>query len=228
MLVTLGPTHLHQAANGQRAKHRQRHENMGVDLGIGEVEAELHSCRHTCQQVDANSPHVGQPLSKPDMQPPGAGQAAAGQGGGHHDRDGHSHPQAFVQGLCELQEPHGAEHCAQHLMDWVAEVHQLLMVVAVAMAVRMGVRVLMAVFVAVFVAGGVIVLMVMLLAVGVVAFMVMVSMLVLMLKVVMGWADIVVGIIMGAVDVAGKVTLMPTAVVPQSIRMLRASAIPVT
>ena len=100
------------------------------------------------------------------------------------------------------------------------------MVMAVAMAMRMGVRVLMAVFVAVFVAGGVTVLMVMLLAVGVVVFMV--SMLVLMLKVVMGWADIVVGIIMGAVDVAGKVTMMPTAVVPQSIRMLRASAIPVT
>ncbi len=35
MPVTWGPTHLHQAAYGQRAKHGQRHEDMGVDLGIG-------------------------------------------------------------------------------------------------------------------------------------------------------------------------------------------------
>ena len=149
MPVTWGPTHLHQAANGQRAKYCQRHENMGVDLGIGEVEAELHSCRHTCQQVYASSPRIGQPMSKPSLQPPSAGQAAAGQGAGHHDRDGHSHPQAFVQGLCELQQPHGAEHCAQHLMDWVAGVHQLLMVMAVTVAMRVRVGMLMAVSVAI-------------------------------------------------------------------------------
>ena len=137
MPVTWGRTHLHQAANGQRAKHCQRHENMGVDLGIGEVEAELHSCRHTCQQVHASSPCAGQPMSKPGLQPPSAGQAAAGQGAGHHDRDGHSHPQAFMQRLCELQQPQGAERRAQHLMDRVAGVNQLLMVVAVAMAMRM-------------------------------------------------------------------------------------------
>lgn len=94
-------------------------------------------------------------------------------------------------------------------MDWVAGVDQLLMVVAVAVVMRVRVGVLMAVSVAMRVAGVVIVLMTVLVAVtGVVLMVVAMNMEV------------------RAVNVAGKVTLLPIAVVPQIIKMLRASAIP--
>ncbi len=94
-------------------------------------------------------------------------------------------------------------------MDWVAGVDQLLMVVAVAVVMRVRVGVLMAVSVAMRVAEVVIVLMTVLVAVTGVVLMV-----------------VAMNIEVRAVNVAGKVTLLPIAVVPQIIKMLRASAIP--